>query len=93
MSTDYFTGAPATPERSPHSVTEHREEIESSPLLLTYKQVGQLTGLPAGTLYDMVAKGAIPHVRLGPRLVRFPRAEVGQWLKDNMVRVRGKEVT
>jgi excisionase family DNA binding protein len=42
--------------------------------LLTYAEASALTGWALGTLYAMVARRQIDHVRLGPRSVRF-RAE------------------
>ncbi len=43
------------------------------------------TGLPLGTLYSMVARQQIPHIRLGPRLVVFSRSELRKWLSANSV--------
>ncbi len=59
--------------------------------LLSYRQVEQLTGLPVGTLYAMVAQQTIPHVRLGKRLVRFPKADLMAWLRQHTVSPRGGE--
>lgn len=64
--------------------TQHTNETEL-PRLLTYAQVAARTGLPVGTVYDLVHRGAIPHVRLGPRLVRFPEHELRAWLQERMV--------
>jgi len=55
--------------------------------LMTYSQVGEATGLPAGTLYAMVARKMIPHLRLGKRLVRFRRVELERWLAERSVAV------
>ena len=48
---------------------------------LTYKQLHDLTGIPLGTLYCLVHKRILPHVRLGPRTVRFKTLDVNHWLE------------
>lgn len=53
--------------------------------MLTYRQVAVALGVPVGTVYAWVHNGAIPHVRLGPRLVRFSRASVQRWLDARAV--------
>jgi excisionase family DNA binding protein len=53
--------------------------------MLTYSEVRDVTGLPLGSLYSMVHHKAIPHVRLGPRLVRFPSDEIDAWLNAHRV--------
>jgi excisionase family DNA binding protein len=62
-----------------------RSGSSEAPELLTYDELHQITHLPKGTLYAMVAKGEIPHTRLGRRLVRFPRAEIMRWLRERTV--------
>lgn len=52
---------------------------------LTYKQLADRLHLPVGSLYGKVARGEIPHVRFGPRTVRFDEAKVEQWLKTRRV--------
>ena len=42
--------------------------------MLTYADLQRLLALPLGTLYSMVARKRIPHVRLGPRIVRFKKS-------------------
>ncbi len=48
--------------------------------MLTYQQLSAWWGVPLGTLYAWVADGAIPHVRLGSRCVRFERTALEEWL-------------
>lgn len=60
--------------------------------LLTYAEVRKLTGFKLGTLYSMVKRREIPHVRLGRRLVRFRRAEIDRWLKGHAVPVAKEAV-
>ena len=52
---------------------------------LTYKQVRDLTGIPLSTLYSMVCRRQLPHLRFGPRLVRFDEAEIKEWIERNRV--------
>ena len=54
-------------------------------MLMTYGEAAEYLGLRVGTLYAMVAQGRVPHVRLGPRLVRFPREELDAWLRERLV--------
>lgn len=53
--------------------------------MMTYRQAADLLQLPIGTVYSMVSRHDIPHVRLGPRLVRFCRDEIDQWLSAHRV--------
>jgi excisionase family DNA binding protein len=53
--------------------------------MLTYQGAASLLGLKIGTLYSMTARKQIPYVRLGPRLVRFSRAALEQWLRERSV--------
>ena len=67
----------ATPARSP------------SAEMLSYAEAATFLGLCVGTLYSMVHCQRIPHVRLGPRLVRFSKTDLGSWLATNAVAARG----
>jgi excisionase family DNA binding protein len=55
--------------------------------MMTYRQAADLLQLPIGTIYAMVSHHRIPHVRLGPRLVRFCRDEIAKWLEVRHVGV------
>ncbi len=55
------------------------------PEYLTYRQAAALLGLKLGTLYALVATKRIPHVRLGPRLVRFSLTALREWLDARTV--------
>ena len=48
--------------------------------LLTYAEMEALTGIKRNTLYAMVSKKQIPHVRLSRRIVRFREDEVRRWI-------------
>ena len=53
--------------------------------LLTYKAASRLLGLRIGTLYSMVSRREIPHVRLGRRIVRFDPNELTEWINARRV--------
>jgi excisionase family DNA binding protein len=59
--------------------------------LLTYSDAATLLRLPVGTLHAMVSQRRIPHVRLGPRLVRFVEAELLAWIESRRVRGAGEQ--
>lgn len=69
----------------PHSVAPGRTIASQVPHLLTYAALSKSSGIPIGTLYDLVSKGRIPHLRLGKRLVRFVEADVNAWLAAHKV--------
>jgi excisionase family DNA binding protein len=54
--------------------------------LQTYGEMAARLGVPVGTLYAMVHHGRIPHVRLGPRLVRFDHEVIDAWLERHSVK-------
>ena len=53
--------------------------------LMTYDETAALLGLPKGTLYSWVHERRVPHIRLGPRLVRFSRRAMTAWLEAHVV--------
>lgn len=48
--------------------------------LIGYSEAAALLGVPVGTLYSWTHLKKVPHIRLGPRLVRFSRAGLAAWL-------------
>lgn len=60
-------------------------EVNSEDSMLTYRQVAAFLGVPLGTLYSWVHANRIPHVRFGPRLVRFSRGQVLSWVAKRSV--------
>lgn len=50
------------------------------PKLLTVRELAQVLGIHEKTVYDWVAKGQLPCVRLGNRL-RFLPSDVSRWLQ------------
>ena len=55
--------------------------------MLTYQQAAALMNIPVGTLYGMVFKKQIPHVRLGKRFVRFRQEDLNDWITERQVAV------
>ena len=55
--------------------------------LLCYRHAAKVLGLPLGTLYSLVSQRRIPHIRLGPRLVRFRQHDLRVWIAANRVGV------
>ncbi|GEL75283.1 helix-turn-helix transcriptional regulator [Myxococcus virescens] len=52
-----------------------------------YDGAAVMTGLKRPTLYAMVSRKQIPHIRLGPRLVVFSRDELEKWMAARRVDV------
>jgi excisionase family DNA binding protein len=52
---------------------------------LTYAQTERFINVRLATLYSMVSRHEIPHVRLGRRLVRFSRRALERWLAERTV--------
>jgi len=53
--------------------------------LLSYQEAANLLHVQIGTVYSWVSKKMIPHIRLGPRLVRFKREEIEAWVEEKQV--------
>jgi excisionase family DNA binding protein len=53
--------------------------------LLTYAQAARFLNVRLGTLYALVSRKEIPHVRLGKRLVRFSRPALILLVADRSV--------
>ncbi len=56
--------------------------------MMSYDDAAKYLRMQKGTLYCMVSRRRIPHVRLGPRLVRFRRADLEAWLEARSVGCR-----
>ena len=53
--------------------------------LLTYSDVAAKFAIKKGTLYALVCQKRIPHVRIGPRFVRFAEDDIERWLAEKSV--------
>jgi excisionase family DNA binding protein len=56
--------------------------------LLTYREAASLLGIRVATLYSMISRREIPHVRLGRRMVRFDRTDLLAWVGARRVAAR-----
>jgi excisionase family DNA binding protein len=54
---------------------------------LDYDQASRMLNVKKPTLYAWVSCKRIPHIRIGPRCIRFSRTELGEWL--NARRIHG----
>ena len=59
--------------------------------LLSYSEVAERYGLRRGTLASLVHRRQIPHVRLGPRFVRFDPDEIERWIDARRVPAKAEE--
>lgn len=48
--------------------------------LLTYEEASKYLRMPTATLRSMVHRKTVPHIRIGPRSVRFRREALTAWL-------------
>lgn len=63
---------------------------KTTPRIIDWREARELTGLARSTLYALVSKGEIPHLRLAGRILRFDAAELEVWLSSWR---RGHDVT
>ncbi len=59
--------------------------------VLTYDAVAGMLGVPRNTLYSMVSRKQIPHIRMSKRLVRFRRSVIEAWLRERTFASDGGE--
>jgi excisionase family DNA binding protein len=52
---------------------------------MKYKEAAEFLGIPVGTLYALVCRRRIPHIRMSARLVRFSKAELESWIRSHSV--------
>ena len=52
------------------------------PELLTAQEVADILKVEKGQIYRMKAKGEIPFVKVGDKLVRFDKDEITAWIKS-----------
>lgn len=55
--------------------------------ILTYPQAAEFLGIPVGSLYALVNRKEISHLRLGKRWVRFRQDDLIKWLNEKSVSV------
>ncbi len=54
-------------------------------LLLRVEEVVRLLGIGRSTVYELIARGELPVIRIG-RLVRVPRPALEDWIAANTTR-------
>lgn len=55
--------------------------MDEKPLLVTVTEAAKLCGISRSTAYNLVARGNLPHVYLGPgRILRVPVAGLQDWI-------------
>jgi excisionase family DNA binding protein len=65
----------------------HNSEADAvSERIVGYREAEQFLGLGGPTLRWLVHQKRIPHIRLGPRIVRFRIAELNAWLEAHACR-------
>ena len=50
--------------------------------IMNYREVSEYLRTPLATLYSMVHRHEIPHIRLSARGVRFRRSDLERWLDE-----------
>lgn len=53
--------------------------------LLTYRELAERLQMKRSSLYSLVCRGKIPHIRLSRRSVRFDADEIAAWLEARRV--------
>jgi excisionase family DNA binding protein len=59
--------------------------VSEGSALLNYADAALLLGMRVATLYSLVSRRQIPHVRISRRLVRFSRQELERWIEQRSV--------
>lgn len=59
--------------------------MSSERILLTAREVAELTGFNEGTIRHWVSQSRIPVVRISNRCVRFRRDAIERWLEEMSV--------
>jgi excisionase family DNA binding protein len=62
-------------------------EVALVPMLLRTTEVGKLLGLGRSTIFELLAAGELPTVRIG-RAVRVPRQALDDWIRQRTVAPR-----
>ena len=58
--------------------------------LMTIKETAKLLGITESTLKGMIRRGAIPYIKLSPRVLRFDPEELDEYLDQRRVKPRRK---
>lgn len=58
---------------------------------LGYDEAARILNIRKSTLYAWVCRKRVPHIRLGPRCIRFSRQELNRWIDAGRVGGRPNE--
>jgi excisionase family DNA binding protein len=61
--------------------------MEEQKELLTVREAAHLLGMPDRTLYTLIYKRSIPHLRFSKRIIRFSRTEIKAWIEKSSVSI------
>jgi len=61
-------------------MTDQAEKISKERILLTAKEVADLTGLAEGTIRHFCCRRKLPFIRISSRCVRFERTSIESWI-------------
>ncbi len=53
--------------------------------LISYDAAAAFLGIPKGTLYALVSRKQVPHIRLGKRIVRFSEPTLRSWVAEHCI--------
>ncbi len=59
--------------------------MKDKPHHFTYEQASEFLNMPRGTLYSLVHRKRIPHIRLSRRLVRFEESALRAWIAEHRI--------
>lgn len=62
----------------------HDSAAQIEPELLTKAEAAKLLGISARSIDNMMRQGRISFVKLTPKLVRFPRKEILQHIRESL---------
>jgi excisionase family DNA binding protein len=66
------------------TITDHSaRDTASTEIFLTAKEAAQIARLHPVTLLRWAREGRVPHRRLSPRKIVFPRAQLTAWLESS----------
>lgn len=68
------------------AVEEHGEQIAVQPLLLTYRQAGELLGLHELVVKALVKSGDLKAIHISPRVNRISRVECERFAESGSLR-------
>ncbi len=77
--------SPPPPSGAPSPKASDPRPLEAN--LLTYRETSVLLGIPLSSLYALVCRKCVPHVRLTGRTVRFIRHDLEVWLEERRIGV------